>query len=1084
MQYKINAKPQDIKRVANNNRTGVLFQDFDEEEGKLTAEDVFQPKKNVKRLVLKPKNSPDQRPNPIVPDSTTPENQGDDSVVFAKTRDPSSPPQVESTVMEFKNRSGGRGRGFNFSLENTFADDESSLLSIHETNTAPVLRCGLIQSRLDYYTIPKLEDIDNYFDEEKGTCIVDSFTIGRKGFGSIFWNCPVDLKGLNLDEIVHIRRKEVIVYPDDEEKPEVGQGLNLPAQITLDQVWPVDKTTHEIVRDVEKLEALNYTARLEALTVKQNAIFKDYRPETGSWVFNVKHFSKYGFADDDDEDEAVVSSSIPPKTSTSIKSIRPSVLQESASSSQTVIRPISQFTTAFEQIYNELPKPEDYVFKGPTRGVTSQKQTAPKAVDQFEELRNVLFEDDCSIIMHDNQSGISCQQTFLHEDKPHKRLRHQFLSTSPVVGEVIEFSPKSGQRYHLNEAGHLFTGSVKSSLLQSQSHQYYQHKMTNQLPQVNIKRRQLKCLVNEVPLKNKCLTDIASFKMTPGQKVHFFASGSGQLLTVTGKQITLYSGLEQETLGEKTTQERIQAQFKNNSVVVTSCTSSLPFIEIRKNIVNALNPREVNLLILALYGNIMKRNGMSLNAYEDEEARRNCLIDWLCNRNRSYKLPSQVIPRIFYFLAMNDVKSAVDEAVASHQPRLALMLSCGLCTFSRDEALSQLDSWKMSGADAWIETGILRLFILISGAINWTISSGEVITAMNGLKWSQELALNLIYNQETGLHDCIACMESYGDCDDSIEFHLIKNMFGDQWQTLCQCQSLLEAWFLHQSLVAFNAIPCVSSMSDSLHGQLVSQVIHKSVKWSAFIALHIRDDVVRGKTVSEVLAVNAEKIGESEEDFLTKQLLIPEKEVASCKAVFFKTTFNYIEEAKALLSAGKWSRGHDILMKNVFPDLVIQEKTDVLVDLLKQLHAHQDNISSWFTTGAHIYDVYTACLTNTPVSQVISMIERNGINMHSMKCPTHKHTFARTEMIQKILSFIQKASSTEAKTDSVSEEQQGSSGNSQAVEGETVGEISVSQVVSVPLPDDFAISHLNDKTKKLLEDLLLEASLPSSIRAK
>ena len=54
-----------------------------------------------------------------------------------------------------------------------------------------------------------------------------------------------DLTGLNLDEIIFFRRQEVQVYVDEDNKPEVGSGLNKPAEVTLDSVYPSDKTTRQ-----------------------------------------------------------------------------------------------------------------------------------------------------------------------------------------------------------------------------------------------------------------------------------------------------------------------------------------------------------------------------------------------------------------------------------------------------------------------------------------------------------------------------------------------------------------------------------------------------------------------------------------------------------------------------------------------------------------------------------------------------------------------------------------------------------------------------------------------------------------------
>lgn len=180
----------------------------------------------------------------------------------------------------------------------SFLDETNADLSLINTDPHPT---GITLQRSGYYTIPPLEKLTDYLDEN-GKCIVPDFTIGRKGYGNVFFNGPIDVAGLNLDELVHFRHKEVIIYPDDENKPPVGEGLNRKAQITLDQVWPHDKTLHEPIKDRERLDDLNYESKLRAVCDKHDTRFVEYRPETGSWVFKVDHFSKYGLSDSDEED--------------------------------------------------------------------------------------------------------------------------------------------------------------------------------------------------------------------------------------------------------------------------------------------------------------------------------------------------------------------------------------------------------------------------------------------------------------------------------------------------------------------------------------------------------------------------------------------------------------------------------------------------------------------------------------------------------------------------------------------------------------------------------------------------------------
>lgn len=53
---------------------------------------------------------------------------------------------------------------------------------------------------------------------------------------------------VNLDEIVHFRNKEVVVYPDETKKPEVGLGLNKTAEVSLERIWPVDPRTKQSIK--------------------------------------------------------------------------------------------------------------------------------------------------------------------------------------------------------------------------------------------------------------------------------------------------------------------------------------------------------------------------------------------------------------------------------------------------------------------------------------------------------------------------------------------------------------------------------------------------------------------------------------------------------------------------------------------------------------------------------------------------------------------------------------------------------------------------------------------------------------------
>jgi len=49
--------------------------------------------------------------------------------------------------------------------------------------------------------------------------------------GGIRWDEPVDVRGLHLDHVIRLKKGCVEVYLDEDEKPELGEGLNKPATV-------------------------------------------------------------------------------------------------------------------------------------------------------------------------------------------------------------------------------------------------------------------------------------------------------------------------------------------------------------------------------------------------------------------------------------------------------------------------------------------------------------------------------------------------------------------------------------------------------------------------------------------------------------------------------------------------------------------------------------------------------------------------------------------------------------------------------------------------------------------------------------
>ncbi len=125
---------------------------------------------------------------------------------------------------------------------------------------------------------------------------VHNFTIGERGVGQVRFLQPIDLTKVPLSDIferiVVFEPRLITLYPDDqfgeeEEKPAVGSGLNVPAEIRLERCWPLCKSDRSPIKDMGDPRLQAHIDRLKAMP---DTHFVDYLPETGTWIFRVEHF--------------------------------------------------------------------------------------------------------------------------------------------------------------------------------------------------------------------------------------------------------------------------------------------------------------------------------------------------------------------------------------------------------------------------------------------------------------------------------------------------------------------------------------------------------------------------------------------------------------------------------------------------------------------------------------------------------------------------------------------------------------------------------------------------------------------------
>ncbi|KAI9659750.1 MAG: Nuclear pore complex protein Nup98-Nup96 [Alyxoria varia] len=152
----------------------------------------------------------------------------------------------------------------------------------------------------DYLLFPSIAELEKLSPEEKSAykgLVVARMGVGHVEFEEVNLN-EIELEGLiGRDVVLDVRA--VTVYPDPNNKPPPGTGLNVPATITLGNSWAKARGGKLPVHENKGPRFEKHLRRLKSVP---NTEFIEYRHTTGEWVFRVQHFSTYALHYEDDVD--------------------------------------------------------------------------------------------------------------------------------------------------------------------------------------------------------------------------------------------------------------------------------------------------------------------------------------------------------------------------------------------------------------------------------------------------------------------------------------------------------------------------------------------------------------------------------------------------------------------------------------------------------------------------------------------------------------------------------------------------------------------------------------------------------------
>ncbi|KAG0663162.1 hypothetical protein C6P44_002004 [Monosporozyma unispora] len=734
----------------------------------------------------------------------------------------------------------------------------------------------------DYWCSPSIESLSKLTKTQLKT--IPNFIIGRKGFGNISFNYDVDLSEFtpNLrDELFgktvsFYSTKTVEVYPDHNNKPVVGAGLNVPATISLEKVYPIDKKTKKPITDASKTDEMQVLIR--KLKSMRDMEFISYNPFGGIWTFKVNHFSIWGLVNEEavevDEDEV-----------NSYKhSEDPLYGGTKASDNRQLISTNPENMSSEDYNMNESGASLN-------DGIIEEKQYEPDVMEQdFDALQvtpNLNISSDW--INQLKLAGSDEHTIFVTENH---------LKTIPArITDVFN----TFDRYH--QADKHITKSLKLK------------------PNANFATVLYN---NNVLVKNLSSSSSVSV-YTPRSELGDKFNIQKELFQkhILGSVIEKRKGLNlpKVTKFNLRFQDILQVIPPTDTLLDIWKLCSLLFddIELLYEVEN--HSVKNTLLKQARYENLCSwlKNNMEKNLNTKK-------ID-----------TTDPLDSIFVALMKNDVIDAAKLAITSNNKHLAVLISYFGSNDPRIRELSdfQLSKWRSNGQS--VNPKIERIYQLLSGELFNDENQVTDLIAQYG--WLSVFSLAIFYGQidEMSLEEMIENQLFAIERSDDLLVSGIFEIYSKEGNvdSLLKRNSVKSAnnniniqflWYLTQILVFKSHRHISESLKDQITSQYIDQLkLLGSSLESLYVALFINDDQTAKLTIETILDRIIPTVWDDHGDrnIILEKLHLPKENVYGSLALKEKYVGNYIKETEFLISGELFEKAAESICKEVGPKLVL-----------------------------------------------------------------------------------------------------------------------------------------------------------------